>query len=127
MSIAAGIRNRKEIEVTGEKTDVSMGSGTLPVFATPAMVALMEQTAWESVVPYLEDGMTSVGTALDIKHVSATAAGRKVRCESELVKAEGRALTFSLKVYDEAGLIGEGTHERFIVAAERFLQKAQNK
>lgn len=127
MSIAAGIRNRKEIEVTGGKTAVSMGSGTLPVFATPAMVALMEQTAWESVASYLEDGMTSVGTALDIKHVSATAAGRKVWCESELIKAEGRALTFALKVYDEAGLVGEGTHERFIVAAERFLQKAQNK
>ena len=98
-----------------------------PVFATPAMIALMENTAFESVASELEEGSGTVGTALDIKHVSATPVGMKVTCESELVKVDGRALTFSVKAFDEAGLIGEGTHERFIVFEEKFQKKADDK
>ena len=91
------------------------------------MIALMENTAFESVASELEEGSGTVGTALDIKHVSATPVGMKVTCESELVQVDGRALTFSVKAFDEAGLIGEGTHERFIVFEEKFQKKADDK
>ena len=110
--LQAGIKGKKEITVTLDKTAKAMGSGTMDVFATPAMIALMENTAFESVASELEEGSGTVGTALDIKHVSATPVGMKVTCESELMKVDGRALTFSVKAFDEAGLIGEGTHER---------------
>lgn len=122
-----GIQNEKELTVTQERTAKAMGSGELPVFATPAMAALMEQTAWESVASELEEGCGTVGTALDLKHVSATPVGMRVCCESRLVKVEGRALTFALKAYDEKGLIGEAVHQRFIVQNERFLAKAKKK
>jgi predicted thioesterase len=104
-----------------------MCSGALDVYATPAMIALMENTAFESVAPYLEPGSGTVGTALNVKHVSATPVGMKVTCETELVKVDGRALTFSVKAYDEAGLIGEGEHERFIIYEEKFQAKADAK
>ena len=113
--------------MTLDKTAKAMGSGTMDVFATPAMIALMENTAFESVASELEEGSGTVGTALDIKHVSATPVGMKVTCESELVKVDCRALTFSVKAFDEAGLIGEGTHERFIVFEEKFQKKADDK
>lgn len=122
-----GIRNQEEMIVTEEKTALAMGSGTLRVLATPAMIALMENTAKNSLAEELEEGSTTVGTALNIKHVSATPVGMKVRCESELTAVNGRALTFSLKAWDEAGLIGEGEHERFIVYAEPFAEKAYAK
>lgn len=125
--LQTGIKGKKEITVTLDKTAKAMGSGTMDVFATPAMIALMENTAFESVASELEEGSGTVGTALDIKHVSATPVGMKVTCESELVKVDGRALTFSVKAFDEAGLIGEGTHERFIVFEEKFQKKADDK
>ncbi|MDD6504213.1 MAG: thioesterase family protein, partial [Lachnospiraceae bacterium] len=116
-----------ELTVTEEMAAKNVGSGTLMVFATPAMIALMEKTAWESVQPELEEGSGTVGTALNVKHVAATPMGMKVTCETELIKVEGRALTFSIKAYDEAGLIGEGTHERFVVYNEKFQAKADAK
>lgn len=100
-----------------------MGSGALDVFATPAMIALMEKTAWESVQPYLEEGSGTVGTLMNVKHVAASPVGMKITCETELTKVDGRALTFSVKAFDEAGLIGEGEHERFIVYNENSRQK----
>jgi predicted thioesterase len=125
--LETGIKGKKEITVTQDKTAKAMGSGSLDVYATPAMIALMENTAFESVAPYLEPGSGTVGTALNIKHVSATPVGMKVTCETELVKVDGRALTFSVKAYDEAGLIGEGEHERFIIYEEKFQAKADAK
>ena len=122
-----GICGKQTITVTEAMTAKAMGSGELPVYATPSMIALMENTAFESVASELEEGSGTVGTALDIKHVSATPVGMKVTCESELVKVDGRALTFSVKAFDEAGLIGEGTHERFIVFEEKFQKKADDK
>ncbi|MBR4027858.1 MAG: thioesterase family protein, partial [Lachnospiraceae bacterium] len=95
--------------------------------ATPAMIALMENTAYESIAEYLEEGCGTVGTSLDVKHISATPLGMKVTCETELIKVEGRALTFSVKAIDECGLIGEGTHERFIIQEEKFQAKANGK
>lgn len=125
--LEVGIKGHKEIVVTQENTAKAMGSGTLDVFATPSMIALMENTAFESVQPELEEGSGTVGTALNVKHVSATPVGMKVTCDTELIKVDGRALTFSVKAYDETGLIGEGEHERFIIFADKFLAKANAK
>lgn len=125
--LTEGIKGYSELMVTEEMAAKNVGSGTLMVFATPAMIALMEKTAWESVQPELEEGSGTVGTALNVKHVAATPMGMKVTCETELIKVEGRALTFSIKAYDEAGLIGEGTHERFVVYNEKFQAKADAK
>ena len=122
-----GITGHQETIVTVENTAKTMKSGTLDVFATPAMIALMEQTAYESVAGELEEGYGSVGTMLNVKHVSATPLGMKVTCESTLTKIDGRALTFEVKAFDERGLIGEGTHERFLVQNEKFQAKANNK
>lgn len=125
--LEVGIKGHKEIVVTQENTAKAMGSGTLDVFATPSMIALMENTAFESVQPELEEGSGTVGTALNVKHVSATPVGMKVTCDTELIKVDGRALTFSVKAYDETGLIGEGEHERFIIFADKFQAKANAK
>lgn len=125
--LEVGIKGYKEIVVTQENTAKAMGSGTLDVFATPSMIALMENTAFESVQPELEEGSGTVGTALNVKHVSATPVGMKVTCDTELIKVDGRALTFSVKAYDETGLIGEGEHERFIIFADKFQAKANAK
>ena len=125
--LTTGIKGKQELVVTKENTAKAMGSGTLEVFATPAMIALMEKTAYESVAPELEEGSGTVGTALKVKHVAASPVGMKITCESELVKVDGRALTFSVKAYDEKGLIGEGEHERFIIYNEKFQAKADAK
>ncbi len=125
MVMRIGTKGYAESVVTEENSAAHMGSGTLDVYATPAMIALMESAAQESVAAQLDEECCTVGTGLNIRHLSATPIGMKVRCESELMKVEGRALTFSVKAYDEAGLIGEGTHERFIVDAKRFQNKAE--
>lgn len=115
------------VTVTGENTALHMGSGSLPVFATPAMVALMEQAACSAVAELLQEGMTTVGTAMSVTHTSATLVGMKVSAEAELISAEGRKLVLSVSASDERGLIGCGTHERFIVNSERFLSKTNEK
>jgi predicted thioesterase len=127
MSLEVGIKGKQEVTVSESNSAKTMGSGTLDVFATPAMIALMEKTAWESVQANLDEGSGTVGTSLNVKHVAATPLGMKVTCESELIKVDGRALTFSVKAYDEAGLIGEGEHERFIVFNDKFQAKADAK
>ena len=125
--LTTGIKGKQELVVTKENTAKAMGSGTLEAFATPAMIALMEKTAYESVAPELEEGSGTVGTALNVKHVAASPVGMKITCESELVKVDGRALTFSVKAYDEKGLIGEEEHESFIIYNEKFQAKADAK
>ena len=125
--LEAGIKGTQEVKVTEENTALTMGSGTLKVFATPSMIALMEKTAWQSVAPNLEEGSGTVGTQLNVSHLSATPLGMTVRCESELTEVDGRKLVFKVAAYDNAGLIGEGTHERFIVKNEKFQAKADSK
>lgn len=122
-----GIKNTLEITVTDNLTAAAVGSGTLNVYATPAMIALIEETAWKSVAPYLEEGQSTVGTRLDVSHVAPTPLGMTVRCETELTEVDGRRLVFAVNVYDEAGLIGKGTHERFIIMSEKFQAKADSK
>lgn len=123
----AGIKFEQEMTVGEKDTAKAYTSGTLEVFATPAMIALMEHTCMNAVASQLEDGCTTVGTALDVKHVSATPVGMRVRCECELTAVDGRALTFRVAAYDETGLIGEGTHGRFIVKTDKFMAKAESK
>ena len=122
-----GIKGIASEIVTEEKTAKAMGSGELKVYATPAVIALIEKAAWESVAPELEEGKGTVGTKLNVAHVSATPVGMKVWCETELTEVDGRRLVFSVKAFDDAGVIAEGTHERFIVGNERFQQKADGK
>ena len=123
MELIKGIKGRKDIVVTPDKTALTVGSGLLEVFATPAMIAMMEETASMSVAPALAEGSTTVGTLVNVSHVAATPVGAPVWCETELLEVDGRKLTFSVKAYDNAGLIGDGTHERFIVFSEKFMAK----
>ena len=127
MSVAVGMKFRVEDVVVQENTAVSAGSGTLPVFATPFMCALMEKAAWMAIAPALEEGDSSVGTKLSISHLSASPVGLKVWAESEVTAVDGKRIEFKVTAGDEKGLIGEGTHERFIVTNDRFLAKAARK
>ena len=122
-----GIKNTRTITVTPDKTAEVMGSGTLPVFATPAMVALMENTAAESVEALVGEGNTTVGTVINVKHLSADPIGVEVTCESELVEVDGRRLVFEIKVSDRDGVVGEAHHERFVIDKTRFMDKVQKK
>lgn len=121
--IPVGTKGHAEAVVTKENCAANVGSGSLDVFATPCMTALMEQAAYTSLLPFLDAGQGTVGTKLDISHVSATPVGMKVRAESEVTDVDGKKICFRVAAYDEAGLIGEGVHERFIISEERFLQK----
>lgn len=123
----ANIKNRIEMVVDTDNTAEKMGSGELPVLATPAMVALIEETCWKSVAGSFGDGYGTVGTRLEISHLAPTPVGMKVWCESELIEKDGRKLKFAVKVYDETGLVGEGVHERFAVDNAKFMAKAQAK
>lgn len=127
MDLPPGIKGIGERIVSEQNTAKTMGSGTLDVFATPSMIALMEQTAYKSVEPYLEKGNGTVGTDLQIKHISATPIGMKVTCESELIEVDGRRLVFQVTAADEKGEIGGGKHERFIIQNDRFQMKANEK
>ncbi len=113
--------------VTMEKTAATVGSGLLPVYATPAMIALMEKCASECVAPYVEDGKSSVGTMLHVKHLAASPIGIEITCTATLTEIDRRRLVFSLAVSDEKGPIGEGTHERFIIDVDRFMEKCNSK
>ncbi len=125
--LTVGISHEMTRNVTDENTAASLGSGLLDVFATPAMVALMEETCMKSVQAELDEGCGTVGTGLTIHHVSATPVGMTVRCASKLVEVDGRKLVFDVQAFDEAGLIGQGTHERFIIESEKFFAKAKKK
>ncbi len=121
--LKVGLKYNSSVEVTDSHTALSMGSGDMAVFATPAMSALMENAAMLAVAEFLPDGATTVGTRLNISHVRASAIGAKVVAEAELVAIEGRRLEFKVVASDDAGVIGEGEHTRFIVDKERFLSK----
>ena len=127
MSVTVGMKIRVEEVVTEQNTAICAGSGTLPVFATPFMCALMEKAAWMAIAPALNEGDSSVGTKLNISHVSATPVGLKVWAESEVTAVDGKRIEFKVTAGDEKGMIGEGTHERFIVTDERFLAKTARK
>ena len=125
--LTIGIKGQAEVLVTEDITARNVGSGTVAVLATPMMIALMEKTCLQSVKPYLEEGQDTVGTRVDVSHSAATPVGMTVRCESELVEIDRRRLVFRVTARDDAGVVGEGTHERFIVDVEKFQAKARTR
>ena len=125
--ITTGIKGSCSILADESTSAKTMGSGTLDVFATPAMAALMEKTAWQSIAPYLQEGQGSVGTRLDITHDAATPLGMTVTCKSELIQVDGRRLVFEVTASDDKEIIGRGTHERFIIDNDKFLTKTAAK
>ena len=122
-----GIVGKEELIVNEDNTARKFGSGGLNVFATPAMIALAEKTALESIAKFLDEGQSTVGTKIDISHIAATPVGMKVYCKTELIEIDRRRLVFSVNVFDEVEKIAEGTHERFIVDNEKFMTKAGGK
>ena len=119
-----GIKGAAETVVVYENTAAAVGSGALEVFSTPSMIALMEKASRELVQPYLEEGQSTVGTRLEVSHVAASPIGAHIRAESTLVEIDRRMLTFEVKAYADGELIGEGRHQRCIIYAERFMEKA---
>ena len=127
MEITVGMKGQVATLAEREDTALEVGSGSLLVYATPCMVALMEGAACEAIAPALSEDQSTVGISLDIAHLSATPVGLEVRAEAEVTAVDGKVITFSVTAYDEAGKIGEGTHKRCIVNPQRFLDKAYSK
>lgn len=125
LNLLVGMQGEAQTTVSSLNTAKAMGSGTLEVFSTPAMVALMEQAAVNALS--LPDGQSSVGTSLNIVHSAATSIGSKVYAKAELVEIDRRRLIFSVEVRDEVGQIGSGKHERVVIDVESFMAKAQNR
>ncbi len=120
-----GLSARSSATVTAENTAVRMGSGDLPVFATPAMAALMENAAMAAVAAELPEGTTTVGSEMNVSHIKPSGLGAVVTATAVLTAVEGRRLTFNVGARDAGGMIGEGVHVRFVVDRERFLSKVK--
>ena len=127
MEITVGMKGEVSTLVEREDTAREGGSGSLLVYATPCMVALMEGAACEAIVDAMDETKTSVGTELNIQHLSATPVGLEVRAEAVVTAVEGKVITFDVTAYDEAGQIGKGTHKRVVVPTQKFLEKAYSK
>ena len=127
MEITVGMKGEVFSNVEREDTAKEVGSGDLLVYATPCMVALMEGAACEAIAEVLNENQTTVGTALNIEHVSATPVGLDVRAIAEVTAVEGKVITFDVKAFDEAGEIGHGIHKRVIVNPQKFLERTYNK
>lgn len=122
-----GLTGEFSTKVTKENTAAAVLSGTLEVFSTPMMIAAMEAASVDAIKEYLEPENSSVGTKINIEHISATPVGMEVCAKSTLCEIDGRRLVFSVEAYDEAGIIGKGTHERFIINSEKFMTKTNAK
>ena len=125
--LEAGIKGEARDAVTDLNTAVAYGNTVVNVYASPAMIGLMEQASLESVLPYLDEGMTTVGTKFEIKHLAATPVGMNVVVRSTLVEIDGKRLLFEVEAWDDAEKIGQGTHERFIVKLDSFLKRTREK
>jgi len=127
MEITIGMKGEARNLVEREDTAAEVGSGSLLVYATPCMVALMEGAACEAITEAIPEGQTTVGIELSIQHLAATPVGLEVRAEAEVTAVEGKIITFSLLAFDETGEIGKGTHKRCIVNSQKFLDKTYSK
>ena len=127
MELKTGIVGKQTITVTMDMTAGEQKSGELPVFATPKMIAFMENTAYQSVAEYLEEGQGTVGTYIAVKHMAATPVDMKITFETILKEIDRKRLVFQVKAYDEKECIGEGEHERFIIDNHKFLKKTEEK
>jgi len=122
-NLKEGLKHTEEYVVGPNDTAAKYGSGLVEVFATPAMIALMESAALKTVLPHLPEGFNTVGTEVCVKHTKATPVGMKVVCESTLIEADGRRLVFEVVATDEEAEIGRGKHERFIIDSAKFMAK----
>lgn len=122
-----GISLETTFSVTPDLTAKTVGSGTLDVLATPILIARMEQAAWTAVAPHLSQAESTVGTLMNIQHLSPTPVGMSVTCKAELTQVDGRRLVFQVTAWDAKGPVGQGTHERAIIQTDRFMDKAQKK
>ncbi len=120
-NLVVGIKEKQEKTVTMNDTAKVFGSGAAEVFATPMMIGLMEAASMNTVKKYLPEGFSTVGISVNIKHISATAVGKRVWAEAELVEVDRKRLVFKVDAYDEDKKIGEGTHERFIIDESKFM------
>ena len=127
MEITVGMQGEVATLVEREDTAKEVGSGSLLVYATPCMVALMEGAACEAIADALNEDQTTVGIALNIEHISATPVGLEVRAEAVVTAVDGKVITFDVKAFDEVGEIGHGTHKRVIIHSQKFLEKAYAK
>ena len=118
-----GLRNSEELVVEHKDTAAVYGSGALEVFATPAMIALMEKTCLMGVCDKIGEGNTTVGIAVNIKHLKASSVGATIRCEAELTEVDRRRMVFKVQCFEGETLVGEGIHERFVVDSEKFMAK----
>lgn len=126
-NLALGLTGQGVEKVVETNTAVYLGSGSIPVYATPAMIALMEKAAVCAVDPNLPTNMATVGIHLDVKHLKATPLGMQVRSKAKLEKIEGKKLFFMVEAFDEKELIGQGTHIRYIVEKDKFLKNTESK
>ena len=127
MEITIGKEHTVSVTVTEQLLAKNVGSGTVEVYATPMMIALMEKASAECVQQFLTDEQTTVGTKINISHIAATPLGMKVEATATIIEVDKKKISFKIKAVDQVGIIGEGTHERFIVNQELFNQKAKNK
>lgn len=125
--ITIGAKGTAEATADESRLAVTVGSGSLRVYATPMMSALMEEAACRAIEPYLEEGETTVGTYLELRHTAATPEGMRVKAEAEVIGVSGREITYSITASDECGEIGSCTHKRVQVGIERFMQKTSGK
>ena len=123
--IEVGLKYESQTVVSTTNTANTLGSGDMEVFATPAMIALMENAAMMAVAPHLDEGASTVGIEMATSHIKASPIGASITASAELISAEGRKLSFKVKAWDEQGVIGEGNHTRFVVDRERFLSKVK--
>lgn len=126
-SIQVGVSCEKIEVVTNLNTARNFGSGSLDVYATPAMIALMEGAAMLAIQKHLPSGQGSVGTKVDVEHISATPLGMKVAVRAEVIAISNKKITFNVVAFDERGMIGQGIHERFIIDNAKFIDKTNNK
>jgi predicted thioesterase len=127
LTLQIGLRGEARVKVSQNNTAASYGSGSVLVFATPAMIGLMEQAALSSVDPLLEKDMATVGISIDVKHLAATPAGMDVTAVSELIEIDGKRLVFRVEAWDNKEKIGEGIHQRYIISITKFMDKVQAK
>ena len=124
MPLELGLTGESTTTVVHENTAAHVGAGGVEVFATPMMIALMENAAWQAVADHLDPGYVTVGTLVNVRHLAATPLGQQVRATARLVEIDGRRLVFQVEAFDEQRKIGEGQHERYIVNLERFLNRS---
>lgn len=123
MNLQLGIKGEEREVVKHENTAAAYGSGLVEVYATPAMIALMEKTCYKSVMPFLDESEGTVGTKVNISHLKASPLGATVICHSEIIEIDRRRIVFKVQVFDNEVLVGEGTHERFVINVEKFMSK----